>query len=834
MDKMKKQSILKEIDSSKGYDVALFTTFNFEIDYFEQRIFPLLLKNKIRTVDIFVDAKQLNDSLKDAQSSIIGRKYHVTPIKMLSSFHPKAILLIGEKKAKIFVSSANVKTSGYEQNNEVFSSFEIEENDFSQSSILRDTIEFFISLYNYSDLRDSTIYDYLRKNKIDSSEDNDKTIINTLNGSIVEQVKDHIGDKVVQIDIAVPFYDDHLEAYKKIKEVFNCSEINLYIQNQKNSFPVILNKQENVIDFKRIKVFDRVENNKNSNFYHGKLFRLKTKENDYVLFGSSNCTNSALTKSFVEGGNIEFNVLQKGEPNEYDYYFDNFSVTDDTPLTSGLYNYSAQDDDSSFTFYYGKKENEEISLVFVYHGKPNVTDVKFEETSLKHEFIDKYLVVKINEDLLIGSFAVFDLSIYHDGKTNTITCWYVNDNYLRQFRLDSEDIKYVDYKFNDGLDKYIQHVQSINNAILENIEIIDIVHTDDVSDDYGEEGLEEEALTDGNFMLYDEVKDSYPVETTLGLVLGKANVLSQRYFSSVFHNDKKEGNSSFKYEKHNNTGKTREASSQEKRFGRYLKRIIKEYVIGKKSENFSYTSYKKIVGTVLDPIEQYFYVEKVPDFLDRDFVVSSKIRIAEIFLTKMVSQKESEQTKEDLGFIIKAIIETYVLYQNDLDIIGKLKKMMYILDKNYGIKSKLKSLLEEIDLSDIDEKMDASAFFAPLDNLLGYKDENQLKNYLIQVYGGDVDIQHYEKRTEITITTDKYQFSLAKKHIVEISKYLDGNRIKNGRVHIHFIVLNDSDVLYDIELAKNQHINCVYQTGKMGKRQCRLVNDIYMVSPMFN
>ncbi len=44
------------------------------------------------------------------------------------------------------------------------------------------------------------------------------------------------------------------------------------------------------------------------NFYHGKVFRINTENSSYILYGSSNCTLSALAKTYHDGRNIEFNI----------------------------------------------------------------------------------------------------------------------------------------------------------------------------------------------------------------------------------------------------------------------------------------------------------------------------------------------------------------------------------------------------------------------------------------------------------------------------------------------------------------------------------------------
>ena len=97
---MEALNILEDILSkSKGYEIALFTTYNFEIQFFERSILNRLENNNIKTISLFVDSKKMTDAINVVTSSYIGKKYIVTEIETNTSFHPKLILLLGEKKS---------------------------------------------------------------------------------------------------------------------------------------------------------------------------------------------------------------------------------------------------------------------------------------------------------------------------------------------------------------------------------------------------------------------------------------------------------------------------------------------------------------------------------------------------------------------------------------------------------------------------------------------------------------------------------------------------------------------------------------------------------------
>ena len=61
----KKYSILDELAKCSGYDMALMTTFNFEIGFFERAVLNRLFAKDVKTVSLFVDVKELTNALNE-------------------------------------------------------------------------------------------------------------------------------------------------------------------------------------------------------------------------------------------------------------------------------------------------------------------------------------------------------------------------------------------------------------------------------------------------------------------------------------------------------------------------------------------------------------------------------------------------------------------------------------------------------------------------------------------------------------------------------------------------------------------------------------------------
>ena len=63
------RKIVDEIKESKGYSIALFTTFNFEINYFERVILNTLYDNEVKKIELFIDSNELEKSLQESKEN---------------------------------------------------------------------------------------------------------------------------------------------------------------------------------------------------------------------------------------------------------------------------------------------------------------------------------------------------------------------------------------------------------------------------------------------------------------------------------------------------------------------------------------------------------------------------------------------------------------------------------------------------------------------------------------------------------------------------------------------------------------------------------------------
>ena len=505
MAKFTEPSILKEINDFSDCEVALFTTFSFDIPFFNRSIISLVLRKKAR-VCAFVDSKQLQKALDESYcDTVIGNYYYVQPFAIAGSFHPKVILLLGKNKAKLIVSSANLTFSGYYSNNELFQSFSYDEKDEQYLALMKQAFTFFKQLAQ--EANDDYIHeliDYINKNYLFLQRENIKSLPRLLTSysvSLMRQIINIVGNNVKTIRVAVPFYDDDLTALTTFKKEFNNPEICLYIQNDRSTFP---KEKYSEALINKVTVFDEVNNNSytQKRFYHGKIFNFITDTKEYILYGSANFTNSALIRSHEIGnGNIEASIIDEGELGSFDNIFSSF-----IPSTSRINDLNTRpkegDKDCSeeiASFIKGSiDESGLFSLLIkskIYPEKIKIDDKDVTLLSVKEGSNNQYTICFIGEMMT----NVFDLEISSGDQVVKIKCLVNNiksiSTYLRSSSRNpykSIDEKNIEkYKKED----FVKHFEMLTNDIRVGIEEqkrIKVDPSSEINDDTVEQETSEE------------------------------------------------------------------------------------------------------------------------------------------------------------------------------------------------------------------------------------------------------------------------------------------------------------------------------------------------------
>ena len=456
---------LEEIKKSNKYEYALLTTFNFEIPFFEYFILNSLANNGIKKVSVYVDAKQFHAALDNVSSCSLGRRYMVNPVRLNGAFHPKLFLLLGQTSAKLFVASANLTTSGICGNNEIVNVFEYNTQHPENLKVIAHAIELFEKLDKISLGQEKELYEEIRqlpyygKNNVNDA----LFMLDSLEESILSQVAEIISD-VNAIDVAVPYYDNDLAAVEELHRTFPEASIRLFLQNNKSKFPP---SRMGSAEFE-IYPYSKIISDRNAKgrerFYHGKVFRFECKSSSYILYGSANCTQSALTRSYANSGNIECDILEQGQVHEFDDFFEGFEedktpfvcegLSVDTPLTRDVW------------FLFGKCERGVVRLHFGYSHRPEIKTIIIVEQEVPWHFENDEIVVEVKVNEFDIASDVFAVSVIANDKTEVVKCWILYKDELAFYRLPEEKNRLAEFSLDSNDDQYGQDRIALFNAMV--------------------------------------------------------------------------------------------------------------------------------------------------------------------------------------------------------------------------------------------------------------------------------------------------------------------------------------------------------------------------------
>ena len=609
---------LLEIQKSDKYDIALMTTFNFEIGFFENCIRNSLANSGIKKVSVYVDAKQLSVALENVDSSSMGRKYMVSPVRMDGAFHPKLILLLGEVGAKLFISSANLTTSGFCINNEIVNMFQYDEEHPENLKIIGQAIRFFEKLEDLSFKKETALFDeiknlsyYGRTNRND-----DAYLLNNLDIPILEQVRKIVREPKF-IDIAVPYYDNDLGVLNRLREMYPSADMLLHVQNGKSKFPTSKVNETNLNILPFLNVASDKNEKGNNRFYHGKVFRFVTENNSYVLYGSANCTQSAMTKAYSEGGNIECDILEQGEPHEFDSFFEGF-VPDAGPLVCEELVIDSIVK-TNIWFKYGEANRSSIVLFFGFSHLPVIHKVMIGDLEVKYSLTNNEVRIEIPMDEFNVNSEIFTVDFFAEDGWKKIKCWVIYNDCLSVYRMAKESTPLANFKPGINSGKYNADVMTLMNAMklsvadLENeAAIARAVNPPDFEEPETEDGDDEDGLVDFIPPSVDEKKQFAFNQRVEEITWSYRRVFQSA--SSLFSNKKNEkdhtSNGEPELRNHNSTA-TRDEDELFVRFVKTNSRkmLNEEYV--KHVDPDRYLNYTLVFFETLDKYSIYYKNETI-------------------------------------------------------------------------------------------------------------------------------------------------------------------------------------------------------------------------------
>jgi len=310
---MSNSNLIESLFKKKGhFEVAVFCTFGLNLNFLENYLMKLDALSECDDICIFTDAAIYQNFIGESYTPRwLNKKYLVNSIKTKGVFHSKLYLLASEKKVLIGIGSPNLTRDGLASNLELLSVFEVTQENAKYSQLLTDCITYVQTLAEHT--KSETAIDQIKKFKsicrpllspLSNTIKNDLVFLDNLQRPILDQILDKFEyDSVKKVQIISPFYDNELSPNKLIKTHFPSCQIEIYIQQEKSTFPNLRDENQD-IDY-LVYLYEDIER-----YLHGKALIVYTQDNVYLFMGSANFTKHALLHK-ANNTNYEIGIFGK-------------------------------------------------------------------------------------------------------------------------------------------------------------------------------------------------------------------------------------------------------------------------------------------------------------------------------------------------------------------------------------------------------------------------------------------------------------------------------------------------------------------------------------------
>lgn len=303
----------------RKYHSAIVTCYSYDFSFFEERILAVLRTANIKNVNVFVDGKFLETTLEHTTGKEFraNRTYALTPVYSKGVFHPKIMMLVGQRQGLLIIGSGNLTGSGICSNDEIWGAFQFSSSECEHSDLFLSVWQYLLSLYKHAKgfvpqtvewiSKYSLWLQELPKQELNWIELKSKQrlqfLFNNTDGNIFNRLTKLLPTaKPQSVSIISPYYDKDGALIREIKETFNPKELNCVVQSKFGLLPT--DYKNNSVNFYEWE--DCFETDKR---LHGKLFHFQYQHEEYLLIGSPNATIAAMGSSKSNSLNDEACLL---------------------------------------------------------------------------------------------------------------------------------------------------------------------------------------------------------------------------------------------------------------------------------------------------------------------------------------------------------------------------------------------------------------------------------------------------------------------------------------------------------------------------------------------
>jgi HKD family nuclease len=331
-----KQQLIETIAHRKVL-AAIFNTFNFQPDFFENYVLPVLVpkldfknsrlynailwrKTKLPPTAVYYDDGV--QKMPDSQAPL--QDYELCPVRLPKFFHPKANYILvenedGTKALIILLGSNNLTRAGWCENIEVATVLEVSEKANFSADFINAMIGFVqqnMEEYGNTKIAEKTILNFLKSMEINKKPAS-IAFYQSWQGDFETFLQRYIFDKddIEYVEVFSPFFQKNINSStpisilkKYIQKPIHCLIPFRHVTEIQLEKEVFTNYESNNVIWCDYKNTNQSNEGFSERYNHSKVYRFKGKKANYTVIGSVNFTTNAWNGS-TKNGNLEMAIL---------------------------------------------------------------------------------------------------------------------------------------------------------------------------------------------------------------------------------------------------------------------------------------------------------------------------------------------------------------------------------------------------------------------------------------------------------------------------------------------------------------------------------------------
>lgn len=292
---------LRSFCRETGYPRAIALTYSFDPIFFERIILRDLWHGGTGDITIVGDRQELQDAVTRyaGQINFLGQKYLLSMANNSGRFHPKILLRVGPKGARLLLGTGNLTFYGWGGNKELGFDLRLDSSDPASSEIVNRIVEYITPYLSSDSARDAIarLIDYPWLTNRDETFDH-SLLMTAPDASLTSQLQLRwAGRKFDKLTIFTGSTDENGAFIEWCYSQFGIKECIVAVSPENSSF---IQKE---IDRLPVKV--SLAPFTGSQRLHAKFYWFEGENGPAAIVGSANCSRAAWLKRPSDGGNVE-------------------------------------------------------------------------------------------------------------------------------------------------------------------------------------------------------------------------------------------------------------------------------------------------------------------------------------------------------------------------------------------------------------------------------------------------------------------------------------------------------------------------------------------------